>query len=38
MGGIENLEKARSNFAQALRLDNNNMRALYGFFMVSIKK
>ena len=34
IGGVDNLEKSRSNFAQALRLDNNNMRALYGFFMV----
>ena len=34
MGGLDNLEKSRSNFAHALRLDNNNMRALYGFFMV----
>ncbi|CAB3988437.1 ER membrane complex subunit 2 isoform X1 [Paramuricea clavata] len=35
MGTVDNLEKSRSNFAQALRLDNNNMRALYGFFMAA---
>lgn len=34
MRGVDNLEKSRSYFSQALRLDNNNMRALYGFFMV----
>jgi hypothetical protein len=37
MGTVDNLDKSRSNFAQALRLDNNNMRALYGFFMVGIQ-
>ncbi|XP_028404188.1 ER membrane protein complex subunit 2-like [Dendronephthya gigantea] len=35
MRGVENLEKSRSYFSQALRLDNNNMRALYGFFMAA---
>ena len=34
-GGNENMEKARKYFAQALKLDNNNMRALFGFFLAS---
>ena len=35
IGGNENMEKARKYFAQALKLDNNNMRALFGFFMAA---
>lgn len=35
LGGNENMEKARKYFAQALKLDNNSMRALFGFFMAS---
>ncbi|XP_074605769.1 ER membrane protein complex subunit 2-like [Acropora palmata] len=35
LGGNENMEKSRKYFAQALKLDNNNMRALFGFFMAS---
>ena len=35
LGGNENMEKSRKYFAQALKLDNNNMRALFGFFMSS---
>ena len=35
LGGNENMEKARKYFAQALKLDNNNMRALFGFFMAA---
>ena len=35
LGGNENMEKARKYFAQALKLDNNNMRALFGFFLSS---
>lgn len=35
LGGNENVEKARKYFAQALKLDNDNMRALFGFFMAS---
>lgn len=35
LGGNENTEKARKYFAQALKLDNNNMRALFGFFLSS---
>lgn len=35
LGGNENMEKARKYFAQALKLDNNNMRALFGFFLAS---
>lgn len=34
-GGLENLELARKYFAQALRLNNRNMRALFGLYMVS---
>lgn len=32
---MENLELARKYFAQALRLNNRNMRALFGLYMVS---
>uniref|UniRef100_A0A8C5E3G5 ER membrane protein complex subunit 2 n=2 Tax=Gouania willdenowi TaxID=441366 RepID=A0A8C5E3G5_GOUWI len=32
-GGLENLELSRKYFAQALRLNNRNMRALFGFYM-----
>jgi len=35
IGGNENMEKARKYFAQALKLDNNNMRALFGFFLAA---
>lgn len=35
LGGNESREKARKYFAQALKLDNNNMRALFGFFLSS---
>ena len=35
LGGNENMEKARKYFAQALKLDNNSMRALFGFFLAS---
>lgn len=34
-GGLDNLELARKYFAQALRLNNRNMRALFGLYMVS---
>ena len=34
-GGLENLELSRKYFAQALRLNNRNMRALFGLYMVS---
>jgi tetratricopeptide (TPR) repeat protein len=33
MGDLESMEKARKYFAQSLKLDNDNMRALYGFFL-----
>uniref|UniRef100_A0A665VK58 ER membrane protein complex subunit 2 n=1 Tax=Echeneis naucrates TaxID=173247 RepID=A0A665VK58_ECHNA len=32
-GGLENLELSRKYFAQALRLNNRNMRALFGLYM-----
>ncbi|GAA6064928.1 ER membrane protein complex subunit 2 [Tachysurus ichikawai] len=32
-GGAENLELARKYFAQALKLNNRNMRALFGLYM-----
>ncbi|KAJ8020259.1 ER membrane protein complex subunit 2 [Holothuria leucospilota] len=32
-GGPENLEIARKYFAQAVKLNSNNMRALYGMFL-----
>ncbi|XP_033958080.1 ER membrane protein complex subunit 2-like [Pseudochaenichthys georgianus] len=34
-GGLENLELSRKYFAQALRLNNRNMRALFGLYMSS---
>ncbi|EDO39540.1 predicted protein [Nematostella vectensis] len=35
IGDLESMEKSRKYFAQSLKLDNNNMRALYGFFMAA---
>lgn len=35
-GGLENLELSRKYFAQALKLNNRNMRALFGLYMVSL--
>uniref|UniRef100_H2N2F6 ER membrane protein complex subunit 2 n=1 Tax=Oryzias latipes TaxID=8090 RepID=H2N2F6_ORYLA len=32
-GGLENMELSRKYFAQALRLNNRNMRALFGLYM-----
>uniref|UniRef100_A0A4W4GCB9 ER membrane protein complex subunit 2 n=1 Tax=Electrophorus electricus TaxID=8005 RepID=A0A4W4GCB9_ELEEL len=32
-GGMENMELARKYFAQALKLNNRNMRALFGLYM-----
>ncbi|RXM27352.1 ER membrane protein complex subunit 2 [Acipenser ruthenus] len=32
-GGIENLELSRKYFAQALKLNNRNMRALFGLYL-----
>ncbi|KAK1172628.1 ER membrane protein complex subunit 2 [Acipenser oxyrinchus oxyrinchus] len=32
-GGMENLELSRKYFAQALKLNNRNMRALFGLYM-----
>ncbi|XP_043921670.1 ER membrane protein complex subunit 2 [Protopterus annectens] len=34
-GGIENLELARKYFSQALKLNNRNMRALFGLYMAA---
>ena len=34
MGGVENIDMARKYFAQSLKLNPNNMRALYGFHLV----
>lgn len=35
-GGSDNLETARSYFAQACKLNPNNMRAQFGLLLVSI--
>lgn len=35
MGGIENIEIAKSYYSQAIKLNSNNIRALYGLFLVS---
>ncbi|XP_058299794.1 ER membrane protein complex subunit 2 isoform X1 [Hylobates moloch] len=37
-GGLENLELSRKYFAQALKLNNRNMRALFGLYMLSEKE
>ena len=34
---VESLEVARKHFALAAKLNPNNMRALYGFYMVSFR-
>lgn len=34
-GGVEAMELARKYFAQAIKLNSNNIRALYGMFMAS---
>ncbi|XP_032815121.1 ER membrane protein complex subunit 2 [Petromyzon marinus] len=35
-GGLDNMEVARKYFAQALKLNNINMRALFGLYMSSV--
>lgn len=35
-GGIDNIETAKTYFAQALKLNQNNLRALYGLYLVRI--
>uniref|UniRef100_A0A8C4QJB3 ER membrane protein complex subunit 2 n=1 Tax=Eptatretus burgeri TaxID=7764 RepID=A0A8C4QJB3_EPTBU len=35
-GGLDNMELARKYFAQALRLNSTNMRALFGLYMVRL--
>ncbi|CAI9588993.1 unnamed protein product [Staurois parvus] len=35
-GGLENLELARKYFSQALKLNNHNMRALFGLYISSV--
>ena len=34
MGDPDSMRMARSYYAQALKLNNKNVRALYGFFLV----
>lgn len=34
-GGYENVEVARANYCQALQLNPNNLRALFGVYLVS---
>jgi len=34
MGDADSMSMARSYYAQALKLNNKNVRALYGFFLV----
>lgn len=33
MGGLDNIEIAKSYYCQAVKLNNNNLRALYGLFL-----
>ena len=35
MGGMDNIEIAKSYYAQAIKLNANNLRALYGLYLVS---
>lgn len=35
MGGQDNIEIAKSYYAQAIKLNGNNLRALYGLYLVS---
>ena len=35
MGGQDNIETAKSYYAQAVKLNGNNLRALYGLYLVS---
>lgn len=35
MGGQDNFEIAKSYYAQAIKLNPNNLRALYGLYLVS---
>lgn len=35
MGGQDNIEVAKSYYAQAVKLNGNNLRALYGLYLVS---
>ncbi|XP_056378566.1 ER membrane protein complex subunit 2 [Hyla sarda] len=35
-GGLENLELARKYFSQSLKLNNHNMRALFGLYISSV--
>lgn len=34
MGGIENYEIAKQYYAQAIKLNQNNLRAVYGLYLV----
>lgn len=36
MGGQDNIEIAKSYYAQAIKLNGNNLRALYGLYLVSL--
>lgn len=38
MGGQDNIEIAKSYYAQAIKLNGNNLRALYGLYLVSYRK
>lgn len=33
-GGLDNIEIAKSYYSQAVKLNNHNLRALYGLFLV----
>jgi hypothetical protein len=35
-GGFENMELARAHYCLALKLSPNNIRALYGLFLVRV--
>ena len=35
-GGIENIELAKTYYSQAIKLNSNNIRALYGLYLVNI--
>lgn len=35
IGGLDNIEIAKSYYAQAVKLNGNNLRALHGLYLVS---
>lgn len=36
-GGLDNIELAKTYYSQAIKSNPNNLRALYGLFLVNIR-